>query len=91
MEEIEKLYNKLYSEGLFSKSFDEFKEKYKDPAYQKRVYDAVSTEGFYDSDYNSFNTKFSSNFIEDETETKEPEYESNIDVSSFSISSILIV
>jgi len=87
MDEIEKLYNKLYSEGLFSKSFDEFKEKYKDPAYQKRVYDAVSNEGFYSGDYSSFNTKFSSDLIEEPEKDEQTEqgvtYQSDIDMQSF--------
>ena len=92
MEEIEKLYNKLFSEGLFSKSFDEFKEKYKDPAYQKRVYDAVSNEGHYQGDFSSFSTKFNYevpeeevDVIEDDTTTEDDGivYESNIDMQSF--------
>ena len=89
MDEIEKLYNKLYSEKLFSKSFDEFKEKYKDPTYQKRVYDAVSNEGFYQGDFSSFNTKFNYEVPEDEVDIAQADvedgviYESNIDMQSF--------
>ena len=90
MDEIEKLYNKLYSEKLFSKSFDEFKEKYKDPTYQKRVYDAVSNEGFYQGDFSSFNTKFNYEVPEDEVDVAQSDveddgvvYESNIDMQSF--------
>lgn len=60
MNELEKLYNVLFEEGLYTKSFQDFQKKYSsDQAYQNKVYDVVSSEGLYTKDKNSFFQKYS--------------------------------
>jgi hypothetical protein len=60
MNELEKLYNVLIDKGLYTKSFQEFQQKYSsDQVYQNKVYDVVSSEGLYTKDKNSFFQKYS--------------------------------
>jgi hypothetical protein len=60
MNELEKLYNVLIDKGLYTKSFQEFQQKYSsDQVYQNKVYDVVSSEGLYTKDKNSFLQKYS--------------------------------
>jgi hypothetical protein len=76
MNELEKLYNVLIDRGLYTKSFQEFQQKYSsDQVYQNKVYDVVSSEGLYTKDKNSFLQKYSgvAQSLEDlKVEYKEP-------------------
>jgi predicted kinase len=58
MEELENLYNVISGEGLYTKSFDEFKTQFSDATYQDKVFKAVSEKGFYTKDINSFKQKY---------------------------------
>jgi hypothetical protein len=58
MEELENLYNVISREGLYTKSFDEFKTQFSDATYQDKVFKAVSEKGFYTKDINSFKQKY---------------------------------
>jgi hypothetical protein len=47
MEELENLYNFISGEGLYTKSFDEFKTQFSDATYQDKVFiKAVSERRF---------------------------------------------
>lgn len=60
MNELEKLYNVLIEKGLYTKSFQEFEQRYsKDEQYKNKVYDVVSSRGLYTKDKNSFFQKYS--------------------------------
>ena len=60
MEELQKLYDVLVREGKYTKSFDEFQNKWKsDQAYQNKVYGVVKRDGLYTKDINSFLQKYS--------------------------------
>ena len=58
MEELENLYNVISGEGLYTKSFDEFKTQFSEVTYQDKVFKAVSEKGFYTKDINSFKQKY---------------------------------
>ena len=60
MGELQKLFNILSEEGLYTKSFDEFVVQYQDEEYQDRVFDVVSARGLYTKNVDSFKTKYSS-------------------------------
>ena len=42
MQELEKLYNVLSREGLYTKTFEEFQVQYDDPSYRDRVFKTIS-------------------------------------------------
>jgi ribosomal protein S18 acetylase RimI-like enzyme len=59
MDELQKLYDLLVSEGLYTNSFDEFKVKWSgEKGYQDKVFDVVSRDGFYTKDKGSFISKY---------------------------------
>ena len=55
---LEKLYQVLRENNLYSKSFDEFLTQYQDDDYKKKVYNEVSRRGLYSKDYASFAVKY---------------------------------
>ena len=60
MDELQKLYEVLVREGKYTKSFDEFKNKWSsDTDYQNKVFDVVSRDGLYTKDKQSFFQKYS--------------------------------
>jgi len=60
MDELQKLYDVLVREGKYTKSFDEFKNKWSsDTDYQNKVFDVVSRDGLYTKDKQSFFQKYS--------------------------------
>lgn len=58
MDELQKLYESLTSRGYYTKSFDEFKVQFKDPAYQDKVFGVVSRDGLFSKSKDEFLTKF---------------------------------
>jgi len=47
-DELVKLYDLLVREGYYTKTLEEFNQKYKDdPEYKEKVFDVVSRDGFY--------------------------------------------
>lgn len=59
MNELDKLYKLLVREGYYSKSYDEFINKYKnDSSYQEKVFDVVSRDGFYSKTKEEFLSKY---------------------------------
>jgi len=60
MDELQKLYDVLVREGKYTKSFEEFKNKWSsDTDYQNQVFDVVSRDGLYTKDKQSFFQKYS--------------------------------
>jgi len=60
-EDLRKLYELLSREGYYTKSFDEFFEKYgSDEAYREKVFNVVSRDGFYTKSREEFFEKNSS-------------------------------
>ena len=59
MDEIEKLYNVITSEGLYTKSLEDFNNQFSDNAYKEKVFDVVSKKGLYTKDFDSFTSKYS--------------------------------
>ena len=59
MDEIEKLYNVITSEGLYTKSLEDFNNQFSDNTYKEKVFDVVSEKGLYTKDFDSFTSKYS--------------------------------
>ena len=66
---IEKLYNTLKRVGLYTKSFDEFKQQFNNQEYREKVYNTVSREGLYTKNLDEFQTKYAPNNVKDEVGT----------------------
>ena len=58
MEELQKLYNLLSRDGLYTKSFEEFKVQFQDEEYQSKVFGVVTRDGLYTKDMDSFVNKY---------------------------------
>lgn len=58
MDELQKLYDALSSRGYYTKSFDEFKVQFQDPAYQEKVFGVVSRDGLYTKTKEDFTAKY---------------------------------
>ena len=59
MNELDKLYKLLIREGYYSKSYDEFINKYEnDSSYQEKVFDVMSRDGFYSKTKEEFLSKY---------------------------------
>jgi len=59
MQELEKLYNVLSREGLYTKTFEEFQVQYDDPSYRDRVFKSVSDRGLFTKSKEEFDLKYS--------------------------------
>ena len=59
MNELESLYRVLVDQGLYTKSFDEFKQQYSDEEYKKKVYDVVKEKKLYTKEFSDFTEKYS--------------------------------
>ncbi len=59
MSELESLYRVLVDQGLYTKSFDEFKQQYSDEEYKKKVYDVVKEKELYTKEFSDFTDKYS--------------------------------
>ena len=58
---IDKLYKTLKERGLYTKSFEEFEEKFRKVEYRKQVHQAVVNEGLYTKDLDAFEDKYLNN------------------------------
>ena len=58
MEELEKLYNVLSREGIYTKTFEEFQVQYEDPSYRDKVFDVVSRDGYFTKSREEFDAKY---------------------------------
>ena len=58
MEKLQKLYNVLTSQGLYTKSYDEFEQQYQDESYRQKVFDVVSNQGLYTKSQEEFFTQY---------------------------------
>ena len=59
MEKLQKLYNVLTSQGLYTKSYDEFEQQYQDESYRQKVFDVVSNQGLYTKSQEEFFNQYS--------------------------------
>tara|TARA_R100000278_G_scaffold21230_2_gene20132 strand:- start:10425 stop:18236 length:7812 start_codon:yes stop_codon:yes gene_type:complete len=59
MQELEKLYNVLSREGLYTKTFEEFQVQYDDPSYRDRVFKTISDRGLFTKSREDFDLKYS--------------------------------
>ena len=59
MNELESLYRVLVDQGLYTKSFDEFKQQYSEEDYKKKVYDVVKEKELYTKEFSDFTEKYS--------------------------------
>ncbi len=59
MSELESLYRVLVDQGLYTKSFDEFKQQYSDDQYKKKVFDVVKEKKLYTKEFSDFTDKYS--------------------------------
>jgi len=59
MQELEKLYNVLSREGLYTKTFEEFQVQYDDQSYRDRVFKSVSDRGLFTKSREDFDLKYS--------------------------------
>ena len=57
MDELEKLHKVLVREGLYTKSLDEFKQRWSDESYRDKVYKVTKRDGLYSKDQASYNQK----------------------------------
>ena len=59
MENLQKLYNVLTQEGLYTKSYDEFEQQYQDENYRDKVFNVAVQEGLYTKSQDEFNQQYS--------------------------------
>ena len=52
------LYNSLYQDQRYTKSFDEFKTQFEDPLYREKVYKEVAATGEYTNMFSDFEAKY---------------------------------
>ena len=57
-EEIKKLYKVVSDEGLYTKSFAEFEQKYNSPESIDKLYNVVSQQGLYTKSKDDFYSKY---------------------------------
>lgn len=55
---LEKLYKVVKQQGLYTKSFDEFKTKYSDRANRERLYNVIREQGLYTKSQEEFNRQY---------------------------------
>lgn len=58
MGDLEKLFDVLVREGLYTKSFEEFQVQFSEQDYQTKVFDVVVRDGLYTKDKESFINKY---------------------------------
>ena len=75
MGELEKLYKLLEREGYYTKSYEEFEQRYNnDDSYREKVFGVVSRDGFYTKSKDNFFQKYQFN----QPEVKKKEYPSSV-------------
>ena len=55
---VEDLYNKLTEGGYYTKSLGEFEAQLEDPTYRKKVHGVVTRDGIEDTDFETFDVKY---------------------------------
>ncbi|HEV3223864.1 MAG TPA: hypothetical protein VGZ90_13340 [Puia sp.] len=55
---VEKLYNAVHDNGLYTKSLEEFKDKYSTPEAQQKLYSVVKEHGLYTKSADEFTGKY---------------------------------
>ena len=55
---VEDLYNKLTEGGYYTKSLSEFEAQLEDPIYRKKVHGVVTRDGIEDTDFETFDVKY---------------------------------
>lgn len=58
MDELQKLYEALSSRGYYTKTFDDFKVQFQDPAYQEKVFGVANRDGIFTKSKDEFFTKY---------------------------------
>ena len=58
MDKLQALYNKLSSDGLYTKSFDEFVAQFSEPSSQQALHEKLSSDGLYTKSYEEFQNQF---------------------------------
>lgn len=58
MDKLKALYDKLSSDGLYTKSYEDFQTQFSDPSSQQKLYDKLSTDGLYTKSPEDFQTQF---------------------------------
>ena len=58
MDQLQKLYDILIRDGLYTKSFEEFQQQYSDAAYAEKVFGVVSREGYFTGSKDEFLSKY---------------------------------
>lgn len=88
MEELDKLYNSLKSEGYVTKSFEDWREKYENEnGYQRKVFEVISRDGLYTKSFDDFQSKYSVKKKEqpDSSSSQEPTPSSEATTTSESV------
>ena len=55
---MEKLYNQLYNDGKYTKTFEDFKIQFGSPEKFKKLYTALNEAGDYTKSFEDFKTQF---------------------------------
>ena len=58
MLELENLYNTLYSDNRYTKSYEEFQTQFENPLYRQKVYKEVAATGEYQGVFSQFESKY---------------------------------
>ena len=76
---LENLYNALYRDGRYTKSFEEFQAQFEDSLYRERVYKEVASTGEYTNIFSDFESKYYPKLDFEPKEVKKPEDDINVD------------
>ena len=76
---LENLYNALYRDGRYTKSFEEFQIQFEDPSYRERVYQNVASTGEYTQMFSDFEAKYYPKLDFEPKEVKKPEDDIDVD------------
>ncbi len=58
MDELQKLYDLLLEKGYFTQDYEAFKTKFKDAAYQEKVYGVLNRDGLYTKPKTDFTKQY---------------------------------
>ena len=58
MNNLQKLYQTIFNAGLIDNSFDDFSKGMLSENYQKKVFDVITQQGFFDQDFNTFKSAY---------------------------------
>ena len=77
MLELENLYNTLYSDNRYTKSYEEFQTQFENPLYRQKVYKEVAATGEYQGVFSQFESKYYPKLDFKPKEVKKPETDIN--------------